>query len=859
MALHHVHDGGGASTPPPPPPPPTPEYLQQASAQDARRSIQQMTPQQQAELTDAVAGMPLAERDVLVNALAAKLDAPELQALEPVFTAEVVLEAVQTRSPATVREQYETLAGNEGPVAPAGSGRSESEQVEQARADFDDQVRGMAIQSDVMLTGLMAEHAGDEDYLAELVRLAMDEGLFDNKVFPIHGLFERDADGNFADNQGADNPGERRDAFALALRAAIARDVITQGELRELAVDSADWQAAAELAGVGEVGATDETRATASEVEELLGTQGDAQKDVDALDAELGDLLAAAGPLTAEQQAAFIEAFRSDPDHKPTYDALIESTQALSAYVESNQEALLDAAVRDPAVAQHVHDALQTLAHNGQGVQALELLIEIERVPDSALAEAFSDFDLSGEVLENAAASAMSELLARNDGSISAAQAAFETLMAAGGEGIPAWGGYKDVSDAMKLMEAFADGNYSAIQQYTHRFDESKPIFRAFAAAGIVVGAVSAANSGLNEQYVDAIGGFAQSGENAARLVAGAMNSLADSGRLAQHAGTFAGAAGFAAKLAPALGLVAHAASFAHNFGEAADGNPGYAVALFGDVLGVLGSAIEFTPFAPAGFIVSGIGAIISGLGSFAGEIINGAERRAELKGYLEEAGVDPEIIDELVATGPKLFEMAEALELDVEQVQVLLLAHPGIADSRGHLQAFQDFAAAAGLAGDDVLAFADALGAQDPDFAWDLFNARQNSPSNPDVADTFYRGWVESRYEGAAAVAAEASPELFGEGAEQRDRAISDYAYFGFTMAWEMDIGNRLGGNDDPAYRAEMIGQLADDGRLEQFGQGLGIYGDRWEGDVRAAVADAVDAGRISQSDADLVLAHFD
>src|SRR5690606_26028600 len=253
-----------------------------------------------------------------------------------------------------------------------------------------------------------------------------------------------------------------------------------------------------------------------------------------------------------------------------------------------------------------------------------------ERVPDSALAEAFSDFDLSGEVLENAAASAMSELLARNDGSISAAQAAFETLMAAGGEGIPAWGGYKDVSDAMKLMEAFADGNYSAIQQYTHRFDESKPIFRAFAAAGIVVGAVSAANSGLNEQYVDAIGGFAQSGENAARLVAGAMNSLADSGRLAQHAGTFAGAAGFAAKLAPALGLVAHAASFAHNFGEAADGNPGYAIALFGDVLGVLGSAIEFTPFAPAGFIVSGIGAIISGLGSFAGEIINGAERRAE-------------------------------------------------------------------------------------------------------------------------------------------------------------------------------------------------------------------------------------
>lgn len=855
--LHHVHDGGSA-TAPPPPPPPTPASLQQASAHDARRSVQQMTPQQQRELAEAVSRMPVAERDMLVNDLAAKLHAPELQALEPVFTAEVILEAVQTRSPAVVREQYEATALDGGPTAPAGSGRSEAEQVEQARADFNGQVSGMGLVSDVMLTGLMAEHAGDQAYLAELVRLAMDEGLFENKLFPTHGLFERDADGSFADSQGVDNPAERRDAFALALQAALARDVVTQGQLRELAVDSADWQAALEMAGVGQAGATGETRATASEIHELLGVQQDAQKKVDQLDAELGDLLASAGPLTPEQQAAFIEAFRSDPDHKPAYDALIKSTQALSSHVEGNREALLDAAVRDPAVAGHLHDAIQTLAHNGHGVQALELLIEIERVPDSALAEAFSGFDLSGEVLENAAAAAMSELLARNDGSISAAQAAFQTLMAAGGEGAPAWGGYKDISDAMKLMNEVADGNYNAIRQYEHRFENTAPIFRAFAAATIVLGAVSAANNGLNEQYVDAIGGFAQSGEGAARLIAGAMNSLADSGRLAQHAGTFAGTAGFAAKLAPALGLVAHAASFAHNFGEAVDGNPGYAIALAGDVLGVLGSALEFTPFAPAGFIVSGIGAVISGLGSFAGEIINGAEKRAELKAYLEEAGVEPEIIDELVATGPKLFEMAEALEMEVGQVQELLLAHPGIADSRGHLQAFQDFATAAGLAGGDVLAFADALGEQDPQFASDLFNARQNAPSNPDVAETYYRGWLEARYEGAAAVAAEASPALFGEGAEQRDQAIFDYAGSFSAMFWEMEVGNLLGRNDDPHYRAEMIGQLADDGRLEQFGLGVGIYGDRWETEVRAAVADAVDAGRISQADAELVLKHF-
>lgn len=855
--LHHVIDGGRAPVAPPPQPP-TPQYLLQANSQEARRSIQEMTPQQQTELTDAVGQMPIADRDALVNELAAKLPASELQALEPVFTPEVVLEAVQTRSPATVRDQYEALTGNDGLSAPEGSGRPEAEQVEQARTDYEEQVSSAGVAAQYLMTGLMAGNAGDAAYLAELVRLADADGLLDDVMRPLNGLFEQDADGSYVHDANIDNPQGHRDAVVLALQAAVERGAITETRLRELALDSPDWQNAVAQAGIGQVGATDATRQTSQDIDALLTTQSDAQKEVDALDEELGNLLASAGPLTPEQQAAFIEAFRNDPDHQPAYDSLVESTQALSSYVDTNSEALLDGAVRDPAIAQQLNDAIQTLAVNGQGVQALELLVEIERVPDSALAEAFAGFDLSGDVLTDAASSAMSELLARNDGSISAAQAAFENILAAGGEGVPAWGGYKDVSEAMTLMEAFADGNYLAIDQYAHRFENASPILRAFTAAGVVIGAVSAANNGLNEQYVDAIGGFAQSGETGARLVSGAMNSLADSGRLAQHAGTFAGAAGFAAKLAPALGLVAHAASFSHNFGEALDGNPGYAVAMAGDVLGVLGSALEFTPVAPAGFILSGMGAIISGLGSFVGELINGAERRAELKAYLEEAGVEPDIIDELVATGPKLFEMAETLELDVEQVQSLLLAHPDIGGSRGHAQAFLDVAKANGLAGDDVLAFADALGEQDPGFAWDLFNATSHAPTNPDVADSFYRTWVEANYEAAAVVAAEASPELFGDAAEQRNQAVADYSYDGFTMSWEMGLANRLERNDDPAYRAEMIGQIADDGRLEQFGELVSMYGDRWSGDVQASVADAVEAGRISQSDADAVLAYF-
>lgn len=836
-----------------PPPPPTPNFLMQASAADAQRSIREMSPQQQTELAEAITRMPIAERDALANELAAKLPASQLQELEPVFEAGVIREAVETRSPATVREQYQALSGSGiGPEVSEGSGRSEQEQVQQARSDFNEYVSHAGLPANSLLTELMAENAGDGAYLAELVQLADGEGLFDDVVFPIGTLFEKNADGEYV-FEGAD---DRRDAFSLALRTAVERGTITETRLRELGVDSPDWQDAVTRAGVSQVGATEAGRETSLEFNELLETQSDSQAEVDELDEELGRMLASAGPLTEEQQGAFIEAFRNASDHKPTYDALIESSQAVSDFVADNQEALLDAAVRDPEVASQIHTSLGTLAHNGHGVQALELLTEIQRVPDSALAEAFSGFDLSGDLLTDAASSAMSELLALNDGSITAAQAQFETLVAAIGEGSSAWGGYKDFAEGRKILDSMANSDFSSLDYYNTRYDQASPAIRAFLAAGVVVGAVSAANDGLNGEYVDAIGGFAATGEGAARLVAGAMTSLADSGRLAQYSGHFAGAAGFAAKLAPALGLVAHAASFAHNFGEAVDGNPAYAVALFGDVLGVLGSALEFTPVAPAGFIISGIGALISGLGSFVGEIINGAERRAELKEYLREAGVDPEIVDALAGRGKQLFELAEALDLGADQLQALIHDHPQIGASPGHINVFQEVAQAHGLTGDDVGAFADALAQSQEGFADDLFNIRMATPEPP---PGYYRNYVESFYPDASAVAQEASPELFGEAAEQRDLATSQYNYDGFQLSWEMNLANNLQNNEGAAYRAEMIGLIADDGRLEQWAQLVGPYGDRWQGPVSSAVADAVEAGRISQSDADMVMSYFD
>jgi len=856
-----THDGGGGTTrEAPPPPPPTPQNLREADPATANRSVEQMTPEQQATLTEDVQAMPVAERDDLVNTLATKLEPEQLQQLEPVFGRDVVLEAVQTRSSAVVREGYAALTGANGrPAEVPPSGMPEDEQVAQAQGDYEERVANQGIVGHSQLTTLMTEHAGDPAYLAELVRLANDDGTLDMVVNPMYGgLYEKEG-GAYTADAYIDDGDARRDAFATAVASAVDRGVLSQADVRALAVHSGGWQDVAARAGVEQVGATDATQATSTELDGLLDTQSDAQGDVDKLDEELGGLLAQAGPMTEEQQAAFIEAYRNDPEHKPTYDALIESSQALSDYMGAHRNEVLDAAVRDPDVAQQVHDAITTLARNGHGVEAMTLLAEIQRVPDSALAGAFEGFDdLSGDVLTDAASSAMSELLAQNDGSVSKAQADFMTLMSAFGQATPAWGGYKDFSDGQKLLEALVKGDYQAVDRAAMAWNGSKPLFRAFAAAGVVIGAVSAVNAGTNEEYLTAIEGLARSGENGARVVAGAMNALADSGRLAQYSGRFAGTAGFAARLAPALGLIASSASLVNSIREASDGNVGYAIAAFGDVLGVLGSALELTPAAPAGFIVSGIGAIISGIGSFVGEIINGHERREQIEAYLIEAGVDPSIADEMASVGSDLFDMAETLDMTPEQVQALLKANPDVALSPGHVGIITRVAEACGLQGGDVVTFVDKLAADNPDFAWDLFGIVSHLPTSNEQAQAFLRDYVENNYDSAIEYAQAQSPELFGQAAEQREAAVRDYQFDGFTTSYALALGNRLIDNTDPAYRAEMIRLLAEDGRLEMFAQELGPYGGDWGEASRAAISDALDAGVITREQADAALAHF-
>ena len=850
---------------PPPPPPPTLDVLRQADPLTTGPAVDAMTPEQQATLTEDVANLSVTERTDLLNGLAAQLDAGQLQRLAPVFGAEEVLSAVQTRSPASVRETFEQQAGA-GPAAVSvePSGRSTSEQVAAAATDYAERVEGQAIMSQHALGDLMAANAGDPAYLAELVRLANEDGVLEQVVSPMYGgLFERTDSGYVVTNANASFDADaRREAFSLAIGAAVDRGVLSETDIRALGNSQAGWADVAGRAGIGQVGATEATRTTATELGNVLDARNDAADDVARLDEQLGNLLAQAGPMTAEQQAAFVTAFRTDPENAGTYTRLTETTSALADYVTQNTDAVLDAAVRDPAVAEQVVEAMTGLAQDGRGEEVIALLTEINAGgPTSALAEAFAGFDeLSGPVLEDAASSAMAQLLERNNGDVSAASAQFQTAFQSLVQAWPAKAGVDDYRIGTQLLDAAGRGDVSALQGYLDQYQNVSPLMRAVAGAGVVLGAVGAVNAGTNEDYVNMVAGFAQSGENAARLVAGTMGGMAAVGEAAQAAGRFAGAAGFAARLAPGLGLIANSASLANSFSHAADGNAGYAVAMVGDVIGVLGSALEFTPVAPAGFILSGIGAVISAAGSFAGEIINGHERRETLEKYLTAAGVDPSIVDGMISASKQLFEMADTLDLTPEQVQSLLMAHPDIGGAPGLAGRFTDVAEACGISGSDVQDFATALAADNPNFAWDLMGMSSYAPTHPGEAATFYRDYVGNRYPEAASLAESVSPELFGDAAQQREQALADYNRSGSSTTWEMEIGNLLKNNDDPAYRAEVLRLLAEGGdqRLEMFAQMTSGYGDLWSGAVRDSVADAVEAGTLSQSQADMVLGYF-
>ncbi|MCD9027538.1 hypothetical protein LDO26_04840 [Luteimonas sp. BDR2-5] len=857
--------------PPPPPPRPSAETLSTATPAGANTAVAGMDAEALSAFNSDVQALPASERQGLLNDLAAKLDAPNLVRLHDAFGQNAVTSAVDMRAGADVREAYQSLvpAASSGPTLPQGpSGmpppdiaRIEGPQIRQAQEDFAaEQLDSGAISAPWQMAQLLQAHATEPAYQAELVRLADEAGVLDSVMAPNWGLFSRDGSGGYAQNDADMNAA--REAMTTAIGVAVERGVLSEGGIRHAAADNGAWGDVAGRLQIGNVGRTEATREAGATLETLAEDYASARKEVDKLNEELNTFLLRAGPLTPEQQAKFIEEFRNAEGHAEIYAAEAEAGEALASYVEENRDALLEAAIRDPAVAQQVVDMLGQLAEAGKGELALELLGEITAVPDSALGEAFAAHadTLTGELFEQITGAAAVEVIAKHGDDLQGAIAELKELLQPFKDAQSLFknvkGGIDSFTEGLALLDKIGEGDYDALQKLADGFGDASPFKRALSAAGVVIGAVKAADSLSEGDYLQAINGFASAGESGLNLLAGATKHFADAGRLAQYGDDTARALAFATRLAPALGVVASATSMILNAQKAGDGaNVGYAIAAIGDAFSVMGSAVSAFPGGQVpGILVNAIGTVISTIGGFVGDQIEQHQNREELRGYMEAAGVDPAVIDQMLYAGEAAHEAAEALGLDAEGFQALIVAYPDIAASPGHLKAFTELATAAGIPADKVADFADALAKDNADFAWDVFGIGSNLPVSPSSREAALRDYLENAYPTAAELAESESPELFGEAEQQREAARFDYEQSSSTGSYELAIANNLIRNDDPAYRAETIRLLDESGRLEIWAEHLAGYGDKWAEAARASLDDAVAAGVIDQATADRV-----
>ncbi|MFP2934236.1 hypothetical protein ACLESO_55780, partial [Pyxidicoccus sp. 3LG] len=420
---------------------------------------------------------------------------------------------------------------------------------------------------------------------------------------------------------------------------------------------------------------------------------------------------AAFGPaLTEEQRAAYIQAFQQHPDNKRIYDELNAATDNLAGVIERNETALLNAAITRPdRDGRAVNEALKQLADTPRAKLALEVAGRIVAEPGSVLAQTFKSFpDFETEVVQaaipNAAVDILSELDNPEDG-LQQLQALLEPFKIAFADTA---GGAGDIAEGMALIREATTGNAGALQALADGMDDSGWM-KSLGIAGVAFAGMAAINAGREGDFGTMLKELATFSGGGLDLAKEATEALAKAGKFARFGGEAGAArfASFATRLAPVLGLVASATSAGLRLGDLRDDpDAGKVLALMGDVLGVLGAAVELVPGGqPVGALVSGIAACITALGEGLSWLLERGEFEAQRREFLEMAGVrDPLLQTLLDADGEIVRNLVNDLELTPEQVQRLALQCPWLLEGFGSgvsLENFVRMAGSFGLEGD--------------------------------------------------------------------------------------------------------------------------------------------------------------
>jgi len=311
----------------------------------------------------------------------------------------------------------------------------------------------------------------------------------------------------------------------------------------------------------------------------------------------------------------------------------------------------------------------------------------------------FKDFDK--DITEPAISGGLSQYLAENPDDPKGALKKFQEKVAGLKDGADDFAkpAFDIEAGIAKLNQGFGDlsipkaERQTLLQNLASDFQGQSPIGKGLMKAALIGWSVEIGAGKFDESKSEAIKEFAKATQGGAELFAGATQSLVDAGKLTQYTNA-AKHADIAARLTPGLGVLANSASAWVNASKLAsgDGNVGNAIALAGDVLGIVGSGLEAFPVtAPAGAIVGGLGALINAGGEITASVLsnNKEKKEAEAKekafndkraDYLHSVLNDPELERALLASDGRVAQkLTQDLGMDIQDVQALAKKYPAL------------------------------------------------------------------------------------------------------------------------------------------------------------------------------------
>ena len=626
--------------------------------------------------------------------------------------------APKVRLPQRLSQQASSLSTAD--AAPASAARElDANAKAQAEEDFKRLMEAHHLSRPYLTATLLQEHAGDPDYQAHLIGLLAEsgpDGELQSVISGFEGLFIISGAGEYGGTEA------QREAVLGALQAALDAGVINTADLQAFAqVAPGPWKEVMAALDVQVAQPPSGADAAVSEVEQATSDYEAAKAEAQKKDEWLAQQLADMGDLlTEEQKQAYINAFRNDPENKAVYDELEATAARLAEVVQDNAAVMEAAAYADPqGDGAALRKALELLADSSHAAVALEMGARYLADPSSPMGQVVAHWgDFETKVLEKGIANATAQLLADEDPETAFArlEELLEPLKNAKG---PAATAYRELKDGLEAIQQARAGNYDRLTQLANRWDSASPLMRGLAVAGVAFGAVSAIAAGREGDFAGMLQGLASAGERGAQLTAGVLQSMSIVGEASR-------AASFAAKLAPALGLVANATALGIHVNQfVQEQNPGYLIAAFGDALGVLGSALELTPAAPVGLVINGIGAAISAIGELTVAPFEAAKLNDARKRYLEEIGVSPELSKTLRDADPeRIEELRQELGISAEDVQALASQMPWLltegTNNGLYLDPVVEMLKGYGITGDDAFALLSSMGKghEDPSFS---------------------------------------------------------------------------------------------------------------------------------------------